>query len=868
MGWPLRRYLVGLVVVFVAAAAAGVVYGWITADRDARTAALQDASFGARLAATDIGGDVTSIRDSVAALAGNPDIASAFAAPTGCSLQLQLPGGPDAGHLDLIRPDGTVVCSSRPAAAGTTGLGNYAGAAWWPAALRAPGLTAPAADPRTGQPAVLFSTPVPGAGVVAGFVNLHVLGTVLGELYAGPHHLMFLVTTADGGTVLTRSADPGRWVGAALRGTPFGTGDGVGERRDVTGEVRLYQQARVDPGGLRVYAGVDRALALADAHRLALRQTLIISTGLLVALLAALVIHRRITRPIQRLSTAVRAAADDPPGARPAGIQLPTGGPAEVAALADQFTALILAVNQELGERHRAEQAALQAQRSYRQLFDDNPYPMCVLDLDTLAILEVNDAAVAHYGYPRPEFLSLTLPALRLPEDMPTLQQAIDTEHAATERSGPVRHVRKDGSVIDVVITSHALTFNGRQARCAVIEDVTEKENIERRQRQSQRLESLGQLAGGVAHDFNNLLGIIAGYTSFAVDDLSTAARSDPRWQPLSEDLAQVLKATDRAAGLTRQLLSFARREVTRPQLVNVNTVVAEVEQMLRRTIGDDINLHTHLAQDLPPVTADPGQLEQVLLNLAVNARDAMPTGGTLAIETDTITVDGHDATERPGPHVRLRVSDTGTGMSRDTIDRAFEPFFTTKPQGQGTGLGLATIYGIVTGAGGHVHLHSTLGAGTTVTVLLPATDAANPSGTQPASRQTRAGRGETILVVEDEDSLRTLTERVLTRYGYKVLTAANGPDALGAVANHHGHLDLLLTDVVMPHMPGHELADHLRHSHPDLPVIYMSGYAEPILTTQKTLPPEVTLLNKPVPEHLLLATIRDTLDHHAEHCE
>ncbi len=855
--WPLRRYLLVLVVLVVVAAAVTMGYGWTAAGRDARSSALQEAGFGARLAATEVDGVIASVKQAVTALAANPAIAQAFATPVGCSLQLDLDGGPDAGHLDLIRPDGTVVCSSRPGA-----LGSYAGVAWWAAGSRAPTLLAPSADPRTGQPAAVFTTPVPGAGVVAGFVNLAVLGGVLADRYGGPWHLTYLITTSDGGTVLTRSVDPARWIGVQAAGTPFGTGGEAGERSDFAGQVRLYQRVDVPGEGWRLYAGVERSTALASAHRLALRQMLIIGAGLLVALIAGLVVHRRITRPIGRLAAAVHgAAAGGGPGSP---TQLPAGGPAEVAALADEFTAMMAAVEHELRARRDAEQAALAAQHSYREVFDHNPFPMLVVDSGSLAILEVNDAAVSHYGYSRPEFIALTLPDLRLPEDLPTLRESLDAD-CGVQRGTPVRHVRKDGSVIDVVITSHRLTFNGRSACCAVIEDVSEKENTERRLRQSQRLESLGQLAGGVAHDFNNLLGVITGYTRFAVDDLSAAAQTDPRWQPLHEDLSQVLKASDRAAALTRQLLSFARRDVSRPQAVDLNTVVTDIEQMLRRTIGDDITLHTALATALPAVNADPGQVEQVLLNVAVNARDAMPTGGTLAIETDTVTVDAHYAASRPGArpgrYVRLRVSDTGTGMSHDTVERAFEPFFTTKALGQGTGLGLATVYGIVTAAGGHIHLHSTPGVGTTVTVLLPVTEAAAPSQPEPGTRRPRAGRGETILVVEDEDALRVLTERVLVRHGYKVLTAANGAAALQVAADHPGHLDLLVTDVVMPAMPGHELAAHLQQSHPGLPVVYVSGYAEPILATQKTLPAGVTLLNKPVPEHVLLAAVREALD-------
>jgi two-component system cell cycle sensor histidine kinase/response regulator CckA len=302
---------------------------------------------------------------------------------------------------------------------------------------------------------------------------------------------------------------------------------------------------------------------------------------------------------------------------------------------------------------------------------------------------------------------------------------------------------------------------------------------------------------------------------------------------------------------------------VVKPRVLDLNAVVADVEQLLRRTIGADIRLVTRCADGLPPVNADPGHLEQVLVNLAVNARDAMPDGGTLAIETDAVTIDEHYATLHPGAHpgdyVRLRVSDTGTGMSKDTVDRAFEPFFTTKPKGQGTGLGLATIYGIVTKAGGHVQIYSELGTGTTITVLLPRADADAVERPAPAA-PPRAGRGETILLVEDEPSLRAVTERILVRAGYRVLTAPDGAEAI-TVAAHHDRIDLLLTDVVMPHMPGSELAQHLCAARPGLPVVFLSGYAEPILNARTDLSPDVTLLTKPVTELALLAAVADTLD-------
>ena len=518
--------------------------------------------------------------------------------------------------------------------------------------------------------------------------------------------------------------------------------------------------------------------------------------------------------------------------------------------------------------RTRAERSARELERNYRQLFDCSPYPMYVLDTDTFVFLEINDAAAAFYGYPRHALLGQNVTRLCLADDVAALTDAIATA-ATAQRWGPLRQVKHDGTVVEVTVTSHLLSFDGRDARCMVIEDVTEREQLERRLRQSQRLESLGQLAGGVAHDFNNLLGIILGYATMCAQEVEESVQTDPRLRALRDDLSQILQAGDRAANLTRQLLSFARAEIAQTQVIDLNAIVAGVDQLLRRTIGEDIRINIHLSSQSWPIKADPGQIEQVLLNLVVNARDAMPAGGVLTVATEPITVDEpaavYHSDTRAGRYMRLRVTDTGTGMSQATIDRAFEPFFTTKPKGHGTGLGLATIYGIVTQADGHVHINSQPGAGTTITALFPAThetaDNAEPQPPEPTDAWQTAHHHETILLAEDEDSLRLLTERILIRHGYTVIAASNGAEAIEAAQQHPGSIDLLLTDVVMPHMNGHDLATHLNATHPTLPVIYMSGYAEPLLAARTTLPAGVTLLSKPIVEQHILAAIRRALD-------
>jgi signal transduction histidine kinase/CheY-like chemotaxis protein len=385
---------------------------------------------------------------------------------------------------------------------------------------------------------------------------------------------------------------------------------------------------------------------------------------------------------------------------------------------------------------------------------------------------------------------------------------------------------------------------------------------------QAQRLESLGQLAGGVAHDFNNLLGVILNYASFASEELGEADESDwaARGESARADLGQIIRAAERAAGLTRQLLAFARREVIRPQVLDLDTAITAVEEMLRRTLGEHIELVISLAGDLQPVLADPGQLEQVLVNLAVNARDAMPGGGTLTIDTGNVIVDdetiagGSEAPE--GRNVRLRVSDSGTGMAPDVIEHVFEPFFTTKGEGTGTGLGLATVYGIITQADGHIRIYSEPGMGTTITITLPVTaEAAIPIAEPVAYRRTPIG--ETVLVVEDEAALREVTRRIFTRNGYQVLTAASGPEALATATGHPGEIHLLVTDVVMPRMLGREVAEKMRAVKPGIEVLYMSGYARPVLASHGRLDPNVALVEKPFSEADLLAKAGQVLNGH-----
>jgi hypothetical protein len=400
------------------------------------------------------------------------------------------------------------------------------------------------------------------------------------------------------------------------------------------------------------------------------------------------------------------------------------------------------------------------------------------------------------------------------------------------------------------------------------IEAAADRELLEAQLHQSQRLESLGQLAGGVAHDFNNLLGVILNYAAFVAEELTTAAATPTgtQWEEPLKDVKQIQLAAERGALLTHQLLSFARREVVQARALSLNSAITRMEQILRRTIGEQIELVISLATSLPMVLADPGQIEQIVLNLVINARDAMPTGGIISIDTAVKEImEGEDsATGIPiGSYVRFRVGDTGVGMSAEVRDRAFEPFFTTKPRGAGSGLGLATVYGIVLQSGGYTRIYSDEGIGTSITILLPAAE-------QDATVDELDGRvghvkplvgTETVLIADDEEAQREVTQRILTRNGYTVLTASSGAQALELAASHPGPIELVLTDVIMPAMQGPTVAKEVRKLRPDIRVLFMSGHAQPVLEAEALLGTEFVLVEKPFDEAKLLQNVRGVLD-------
>ena len=533
---------------------------------------------------------------------------------------------------------------------------------------------------------------------------------------------------------------------------------------------------------------------------------------------------------------------------------------------------------------------------STEQLLDSAPDGFVIIDKSGLIRL-VNRQAERMFGYRRDELVGQPIETL-VPDNMrhvhPRHREKYFMRPAARPMGAGLQLAarRKDGTEFPVDISLSSLDTDDGMLVSAAVRDITDRKRAEEEQarlesrllqaqrdeeravleaqlHQAQRLESVGQLAGGIAHDFNNLLAGIMNYAALVADGIRDKAEAlqlvdDEDFTLLAADVGEITNVARRAADLTHQLLIFSRREVVQPEILDLNGIVDEMDRLLARTIGERIVLTTRLQPGLPAVMADRGQIEQILMNLAVNARDAMPAGGRLTIETSTFDADEDYAASRriaAGSYVRLTVADSGAGMPADVKTRAFEPFFTTKAKGEGSGLGLATVYGIVTRAAGDVVIYSEAGLGTTIRVHLPVTHSTPTMPRAKSATSTRTGAGETILLVEDEEMIREPARRMLARNGYHVLTASNADEALAIATAHGGTIDLLLTDVVMPGRTGKELATEVRRLDDRITVLFMSGYSHDVIVHQGVLEAGVELIEKPFAPDTLLARVREMLD-------
>jgi two-component system cell cycle sensor histidine kinase/response regulator CckA len=526
--------------------------------------------------------------------------------------------------------------------------------------------------------------------------------------------------------------------------------------------------------------------------------------------------------------------------------------------LGDPAVAGLVFSQHDVTDRRATEEALRQSEQRFRALVE-NAEDSIQLATARGTLMYVSPSTERLYDRPAAEIVGRNVFELVHADerDRLTEQWQRSLDHPGVAIRGEFRLPRTD-RFVETVRVNH-LDDPGLKAVVTICREVTERRRLETRVHQTQRLEAIGRLAGGIAHDFNNILSAIHGFGSIVHSELGDR-------DPLRADMQEILKAVERAANLTRQLLAFGRRQVLQPKVIDVAAYVRELERMVRRIVGEDIELVVRVDDGAVTAKADPSQLEQVLINLVVNARDAMPTGGRITIEAGNVTIGNEDTRESaelaPGTYVVLAVSDTGIGMSKKVQDHIFEPFFTTKESGQGSGLGLSTVFGIVKQSGGHIFVDSDPGQGSTFKIYFPSSRE-RPTRVITSSNLApiKLAGIETILLVEDENAVRSFVARALRQQGYQVLDASNGGEALMIAEQHPGVIHLLLTDVIMPRVSGKQLAERLRTLRTDLRVLYMSGYAEEIIAPHGVLEPGAAFIEKPLTAEALGRKIREILD-------
>ena len=659
------------------------------------------------------------------------------------------------------------------------------------------------------------------------------------------------------GVVIFRSRNPERWVGKNISDSPLfiasaGKQSGIAAIRDLDSGQVFSGFATTQHVPWIVHVGSEQFLAFAKERADFWRAIWIGALALLLATILAWTQATRIIMPIRRVARdAVLFAKGD------------LSHRSSTAPAGDEIGILSNTLNTMAEALEKREEALRRSEMRFRAIIENVDDIIVILNRDGSRNY-VSPAMTRILGYSQEELLESNAQDSIHPDDWPAVRELIGNvlRMPGAVASGQARYRHKDGAwrIFDGAMIN-LMDIPGVEGIVVTLRDVTEHAGLESELRQAQKMELVGQLAGGVAHDFNNLLTVITGRTEFLLEAESLSEEQET-------DLAEIRKAATRATELTRQLLAFSRKQLLQPRVLDLNHTLAEVEPMLRRLIGEDIQIRIVAGRSLGSITADPGQLQQILLNLALNARDAMPSGGVITFQTANQTIrgdTGQNSTEVPsGEYVVLQVADTGTGMDAATQSRIFEPFFTTKGQGKGTGLGLSTVYGIVKQSDAWISVVSAPGEGTRFTVYFPRSDEYALAQSAEKDSDTPLSGTETILLVEDDRGVRNLVERVLNSRGYRVLSAEHGVDALQLASALNGTIDLVLTDIVMPTMSGREMVDALRLQRPGVRVIYMSGYTDDEILRRGLHDPTMSFIQKPFTAEHLAMLVRKILDNGA----
>ena len=787
-----------VVLLAVAAAAAFAVRS--IAEQDARQSAVGDANFAAERAAGQLKSGFDQIQALSLPLAGDPGIRQVFADPAKCTLGYAPLGAFTTGHIDIVRLDGSVACSShKPAANGM--FPSYQGQAWLQATQ--PVVVAPVLEPGTGNQVVVISYPISGKGALTWFLDLAPIGPHLESQFgSGVHQLEFVITSSDSQRVIARSIDSATWVGANVAGTPFANASDPVNRLDLNGKSRIYGHSSIASAGWQVYVGADAEAALLGADLSANRAFAIILAGVACMLVVSFVVYRGVAGPVRKLSMVMRGSTAGSAVNAVAG-----AGATEITALAEDFDELMATVKRELAERLNSEQEAVVSERNYRTLFEGHPQPMWLYDVETLAFLNVNDAAVQRYGYSRDEFLAMKVTEIRPAQDMPKQLEVIGHPETlpAFDKTGPWRHRLKDGNSVQVLVTSHAITFGDHVARFVLAEDLTESQRLELELHQSQaRAESAAELSRAkdemvsmVSHEMRTPLASIVGFTELLVTREVTPEQR-------KEYLSVMLQEGHRLTALINDFLDLRRIEGGH---LTMRFAPADISALLHRALdlfSDPAHspIEARIDDDLPLVRADGDSIFRVMANLLSNARKYSPNGGSIVV----------GAKVKDGV-VEVSIRDEGLGIPPEALNHLFHKFYRIDTADRraikGTGLGLAISKNIVEAHGGKIGASSEgLGKGSTFFFTIPIV-------------RDQALFGD-VLVVEDDSGFARLLEAELSARGLTSVWAADAETAEHLMATHGTRAVVL--DLLLPGLSGEAFLQRLRKKHgPDVPVVVVT---------------------------------------------